>query len=56
MTIAKEIIGTHYRYPDHFTVDREKIREFAKAVKTTTQLTSPRNPQTSWVTPRWWHR
>ena len=33
MTIAEDIIGTHYRYPDHFEVDREKIREFAKAVK-----------------------
>jgi len=33
MSIAEEIIGTHYRYPDYFEVDREKIREFAKAVK-----------------------
>jgi acyl dehydratase len=33
MAIAEEIIGTHYRYPDYFEVDREKIREFAKAVK-----------------------
>lgn len=33
MAIAEEIIGTHYRYPDHFEVDREKIREFARAVK-----------------------
>jgi meromycolic acid (3R)-3-hydroxyacyl-[acyl-carrier protein] dehydratase HadD len=33
MSIAEEIIGTHYRYPDHFEVDREKIREFARAVK-----------------------
>src|SRR6476646_9983240 len=33
MGIAENIIGTHYRYPDHFEVDREKIREFAKAVK-----------------------
>ncbi|WP_299564779.1 MaoC family dehydratase N-terminal domain-containing protein [uncultured Mycolicibacterium sp.] len=33
MGIADEIIGTHYRYPDYFEVDREKIREFAKAVK-----------------------
>ena len=33
MTIAEDIIGTHYRYPDHFEVDREKIREFARAVK-----------------------
>ena len=33
MGIAEEIIGTHYRYPDHFAVGREKIREFARAVK-----------------------
>ena len=33
MGIADEIIGTHYRYPDYFQVDREKIREFARAVK-----------------------
>ena len=33
MSIAEEIIGTHYRYPDYFVVDREKIREFARAVK-----------------------
>jgi acyl dehydratase len=33
MSIAAEIIGTHYRYPDYFAVDREKIREFAHAVK-----------------------
>jgi acyl dehydratase len=33
MGIAEQIIGTHYRYPDYYEVDREKIREFAKAVK-----------------------
>ncbi|MCP9274261.1 FAS1-like dehydratase domain-containing protein [Mycolicibacterium arenosum] len=33
MGIADNIVGTHYRYPDYFEVDREKIREFAKAVK-----------------------
>ena len=33
MGIAEEIIGTHYRYHDYFTVDREKIREFARAVQ-----------------------
>jgi meromycolic acid (3R)-3-hydroxyacyl-[acyl-carrier protein] dehydratase HadD len=33
MTIAKDIIGTHYRYPDYFEVGREKVREFARAVK-----------------------
>jgi acyl dehydratase len=33
MGIAQDIIGTHYRYPDYFEVGREKIREFARAVK-----------------------
>lgn len=33
MSIAADIIGTHYRYPDYFEVGREKIREFATAVK-----------------------
>lgn len=33
MGIADNIVGTHYRYPDYFEVNREKIREFAKAVK-----------------------
>jgi len=33
MAIAKDIIGTHYRYPDYFEVGREKVREFARAVK-----------------------
>ena len=33
MAIAEDIVGTHYRYPDYFEVSREKIREFARAVK-----------------------
>ncbi len=33
MSIAADIIGTHYRYPDYFEVGREKVREFAHAVK-----------------------
>jgi acyl dehydratase len=33
MGIADDIIGTHYRYPDYFEVGREKVREFAAAVK-----------------------
>jgi acyl dehydratase len=33
MAIAEEIVGTHYRSPDYFAVGREKIREFAAAVK-----------------------
>jgi acyl dehydratase len=33
MAIAQDIIGTHYRYDDHFVVGREKVREFANAIK-----------------------
>lgn len=33
MSIAEDIIGTHFRYADYFLVDREKVREFARAVK-----------------------
>ncbi len=33
MAIAEEIIGTHYRFHDHFVVGREKIREFAMSIK-----------------------
>ena len=33
MGIAEEIIGTHYRYHDYFAVDREKVREFARAIQ-----------------------
>jgi acyl dehydratase len=27
------LVGIHYRYPDHYEVGREKIREYAVAVK-----------------------
>jgi acyl dehydratase len=30
---AEALIGTHYRFPDYFDVGREKVREFALAVK-----------------------
>jgi acyl dehydratase len=30
---AQDIIGSHYRAPDYFLVGREKVREFALAVK-----------------------
>jgi acyl dehydratase len=28
-----DIVGMHYRYPDHYEVEREKIREYADAVQ-----------------------
>ena len=33
MSFASDIIGTHYRYPDYYLVGREKIREYAMAIK-----------------------
>jgi len=31
--LSEEIVGMHYRYPDHYEVEREKIREYAVAVQ-----------------------
>ena len=33
MSLRKDVVGMHYRYPDHYEVEREKIREYATAVK-----------------------
>ena len=33
MALTANIIGMHYRYPDHYVVGREKIREYAIAVQ-----------------------
>lgn len=33
MALSSDIIGKHFRYPDHYEVGREKIREYAIAVK-----------------------
>ena len=33
MALSESIVGTHFRYPDHYAVEREKIREYAKAVQ-----------------------
>lgn len=33
MSLADRLAGAHYRYPDHYVVEREKIREYAHAVK-----------------------
>ena len=35
MALSKELVGTHYRYPDYYRVEREKIREYARAVQNT---------------------
>ena len=33
MSLSESIVGMHYRHPDHYIVGREKIREYAVAVK-----------------------
>ncbi|OBF09541.1 3-hydroxyacyl-ACP dehydratase [Mycobacterium sp. 852002-10029_SCH5224772] len=33
MPLTESIVGMHYRYPDYYEVEREKIREYAVAVK-----------------------
>jgi len=33
VALSGNIIGTHYRYPDYYMVEREKLREYATAVK-----------------------
>jgi acyl dehydratase len=32
-SLGKDMVGKHYRYPDHYIVEREKVREYATAVK-----------------------
>ncbi|BBX57402.1 hypothetical protein TM48_01848 [Mycobacterium shottsii] len=32
MALTEDIVGMHFRYPDHYVVEREKIREYAEAV------------------------
>jgi acyl dehydratase len=33
VSLSTNLVGLHYRYPDHYEVEREKIREYAEAVK-----------------------
>ena len=33
MSLSRNLVGMHYRHPDHYVVGREKIREYAVAVK-----------------------
>jgi acyl dehydratase len=33
VSLSEQIVGMHYRYPDHYVVGREKLREYAVAVK-----------------------
>ncbi|OBF56417.1 3-hydroxyacyl-ACP dehydratase [Mycobacterium sp. 852002-53434_SCH5985345] len=33
MPLTEDIVGMHFRYPDHYVVEREKIREHAVAVQ-----------------------
>lgn len=33
MALGEDVVGMHYRYPNYYNVEREKIREYAVAVK-----------------------
>jgi len=33
VALSDDIVGMHYLYPDHYEVGREKVREYAEAVK-----------------------
>ncbi len=33
MALGKDVVGMHYRYPNHYIVEREKVREYAGAVQ-----------------------
>ena len=33
MALSDKIVGMHFRYPDHYEVGREKVREYAAAVQ-----------------------
>jgi acyl dehydratase len=33
VSLLDKLVGAHHRYPDHYVVGREKIREYAVAVK-----------------------
>ena len=33
MALTADDVGMHYRYPDHYMVEREKVREYADAVQ-----------------------
>jgi meromycolic acid (3R)-3-hydroxyacyl-[acyl-carrier protein] dehydratase HadA len=33
VALSEQIVGMHFRYPDHYVVGREKLREYAVAVK-----------------------
>lgn len=32
MALSPSIVGKHFRYPDYYQVEREKVREYARAV------------------------
>jgi hypothetical protein len=33
VSLSQSLVGLHYKHPDHYVVGREKIREYAVAVK-----------------------
>ncbi|OBB93911.1 3-hydroxyacyl-ACP dehydratase [Mycobacterium sp. 852002-40037_SCH5390672] len=43
MPLTSSLVGMHYRYPDHYEVEREKIREYAVAVQNDDPMFSAEN-------------
>jgi acyl dehydratase len=35
VALSKSLVGTHYRFPGYYRVEREKVREYANAVQNT---------------------
>ena len=35
MALSTKIVGAHYRHPDYYLVEREKVRQYATAVQNT---------------------
>ena len=35
MALSQSLVGTHFRYPGDYRVEREKVREYARAVQNT---------------------
>jgi acyl dehydratase len=33
LALSQKLVGTHYRYPGYYLVEREKVREYAHAVQ-----------------------
>ena len=56
MAIKTNILGMVHDYPDYFVIGREKIREYATAIKADDPATTTRRPPPHSATTRWSRR